>query len=224
MNVASNLRAVRARIHAAAVAAGRDPADVSLLAVGKAQPAIALQAAWDAGQRAFGENYLQEAVPHIDLLPAAEWHFIGRMQANKSRTLAERFAWVHTVDRVRIAQRLDAQRPTGAPPLNVCIQVNLDDDPAKGGVDADAASALADVVAGLPNLRLRGLMSVPRARTDAAGQRAAFAAVRQLYDALRDRGVPLDTLSIGMSADLEAAIAAGATLVRIGTDIFGPRR
>lgn len=223
MNVGANLDAVRGRMRAAALAAGRDPEDIALLAVSKAQPLAALRAAWAAGQRAFGENYIQEADAHIDALPDAEWHYIGRIQANKTRAIAERFAWVHTVDRARIAERLSAHRPSGMPPLNVCIQVNLDDEPSKAGTDAAGAVALASAVSTLPQLRLRGLMALPRATADVTRQRAAFVEVRRLFDALVERGLALDTLSLGMSGDMEAAIAEGATIVRIGTDIFGPR-
>ncbi|MCA1799084.1 MAG: YggS family pyridoxal phosphate-dependent enzyme [Xanthomonadaceae bacterium] len=223
MNVGANLEAVRGRIRAAARAVGREPDDIALLAVSKAQPLAALQAAWAAGQRAFGENYIQEADAHIDALPDAEWHYIGRIQANKARAIAERFAWVHTVDRTRIAERMSTLRPSSLPPLNVCIQVNLDNEASKSGTDAAGAAELAAAISALPRLRLRGLMALPRATADADLQRAAFATVRQLFEALQERHRELDTLSLGMSGDMEAAIAEGATIVRIGTGIFGAR-
>lgn len=219
--IEANIAAVRRRVRAAASACGRGDDEVALLAVAKAQPAAALQAAWKAGLRRFGENYVQEAAPHIAACPEAEWHFIGRLQSNKTRVVAERFAWLHTLDRASIAERLSAQRPPGLPPLAVCIQVNIDDEPSKGGVAPAEVADLAARVAALPRLRLRGLMAMPR---PAADPRAAFAAVRELRDGLNRGGLALDTLSMGMSADLEAAIAEGATIVRIGTDIFGMLR
>lgn len=215
--VAERLEAVRQRIRRAAQAAGRDPAGIGLLAVSKRHSVAAIRAAQAAGQRAFGENYLQEALDKMDALAGldCEWHFIGRLQSNKTRPVAERFDWVHTVDRAKLAQRLNDQRPADLAPLNLCIQVNIDDDPAKGGCTPGATAGLARAIRELPRLRLRGLMCIPRADTDPT---AAFAALAALG---RELGV--DTLSMGMSGDLEAAITAGSTLVRVGTAIFGPR-
>ena len=219
------LAAVLARIEAAARRAGRDPAGVRLLAVSKQQPAEAVAAAADAGQREFGENYVREGVAKIEALGGRPltWHFIGQLQANKTREVAEHFQWVHTVDRERIATRLDAQRPHYAGPLDVLLQVRLGDEPGKGGVEPADLPKLAEFVAGLPHLRLRGLMCIPPPADDEAAQRIPFARLRELLDDLNRRGHPLDTLSMGMSADLEAAVLEGATLVRIGTALFGPR-
>jgi pyridoxal phosphate enzyme (YggS family) len=177
------------------------------------------------GQREFGENYLQEALAKqaaLADLPLV-WHFIGPIQSNKTRAIAERFAWVHGIDRLKVAERLSAQRPPGLPPIEACIEVNVSGEASKGGVDAAALPALADAVARLPGLRLRGLMAIPAPTPDAAAQRAAFRRVRELFDDLRARGHALDTLSMGMSADLEAAILEGATIVRVGTALFGVR-
>lgn len=218
-----NLAAVHARIHAAAVAAGRDPADIRLLAVSKSQPAARVQAALAAGQTAFGENYVQEALAKIAAVPGPEWHFIGRLQGNKTALVAASFAWVHTVDRLKIAQRLSAQRPAGLPPLNVCLQVNVDAASTKGGVAPAELPALARAVATLPRLRLRGLMAIPAPAADPAAQRAPLRRLRELKEALCADGLALDTLSMGMSGDLEAAVAEGSTLLRIGTAVFGPR-
>lgn len=224
-SIASNLQAVRARIARAAQAAGRQPGDVTLLAVGKTFPAEYLAQARAAGQRAFGENYLQEAVEKITHLddPALEWHFIGPIQSNKTGAISSRFQWVHSVTRETIAQRLSATRPESLPALNVCIQVNVSGEATKSGVTPGAELRLADVIARLPRLRLRGLMTIPEPTSDAALQLRRFALLRELKDALVARGHPLDTLSMGMSDDLEAAIAEGATLVRIGSAIFGAR-
>jgi pyridoxal phosphate enzyme (YggS family) len=221
--IAAGLQACRARIAEACRAAGRAPGSVALLAVGKTFPAASLRAAWQAGQTAFGESYLQEALAkQADLADLAiEWHFIGPLQSNKTRPIAERFAWVHGVDRLKIAQRLSEARPAGLPALNVCIQVNVSGEASKHGVAPDAALALARAVAGLPRLRLRGFMAIPRAAADPAGQRAQFAGLRGLFEQAADLG--LDTLSMGMSGDLEAAIMEGATIVRVGTAIFGAR-
>jgi pyridoxal phosphate enzyme (YggS family) len=223
--IALNLQAVHARIAAACAQAGRNPTQVALLAVSKFQPAEAVRAAYAAGQRAFGENYVQEGVDKIAALvglPGLEWHCIGPLQSNKTRLVAEHFDWAHGVDRLKIAERLSAQRPAGKPPLNVCIQVNIDGGASKSGVAPAGALALAQAVHGLPGLRLRGLMTIPDPAPPAQ-MRAVHARARQLLDALRAAGLPLDTLSMGMSADLEAAIAEGATLVRVGTAIFGER-
>jgi pyridoxal phosphate enzyme (YggS family) len=219
------LAAVRARIAAAAQRAGRDPASVRLLAVSKQQPPEAVAAAADAGQREFGENYAREAVAKIEALRGRDltWHFIGQLQANKTRDVAERFQWVHTVDRERIATRLDAQRPHYAAPLEVLLQVSLEEEPGKGGVEPASLPQLAEFVAGLPRLRLRGLMCIPPPATGEAEQRRPFARLRELLEALNARGHRLDTLSMGMSADLEAAVLEGATIVRVGTAVFGPR-
>ena len=219
------LAAVLARIDAAARRAGRDPAGVRLLAVSKQQPVEAVAAAADAGQREFGENYVREGVAKVEALRdrGLTWHFIGQLQANKSREVAEHFQWVHTVDRERIATRLDAQRPHYADPLEVLLQVRLEDEPGKGGVEPGELPRLAEFVAGLPRLRLRGLMCIPPPADDEAAQRRPFAQLRGLLEDLNRRGHSLDTLSMGMSGDLEAAVLEGATLVRIGTAVFGPR-
>jgi pyridoxal phosphate enzyme (YggS family) len=219
------LHDVLARIEAAARRAGRDPAGVRLLAVSKQQPVEAVVAAADAGQREFGENYVQEGVAKVEALRARAltWHFIGQLQGNKTREVAEHFQWVHTVDRERVATRLDAQRPHHAPPLEVLLQVRLGDEPGKGGAAPADLPRLAEFVAGLPRLRLRGLMCIPPPVGDEARQRAPFARLRNLLEDLNRRGHALDTLSMGMSADLEAAVLEGATLVRIGTAVFGPR-
>jgi len=213
---------VRARIREAAQASGRDPQDVQLLAVSKTKPASALREAFACGQRDFGENYLQEALAKQAELADLEltWHFIGPIQSNKTRALAGHFAWVHSVDRLKIAQRLSEQRPADLPPLNLCLQVNVSGEASKSGCAPEELAALAGAVAELPNLRLRGLMAIPEPTDDPAAQRAAFARLRALKDGL---GLDLDTLSMGMSHDLEAAIAEGATWVRIGTALFGAR-
>lgn len=219
------LAAVRARIDAAAVRHGREPGSVGLIAVGKNHPAATLAAAFDCGQRAFGENYVQEFAAKAAALAghAIEWHFIGPLQANKSRAVAATAAWVHTIDRLRIATRLSAQRAPELPPLNVLIQVNIDGGANKSGVAPQEAAALADGVAGLPNLTLRGLMAIPEPADGVEEQRRPCARLRELRDELNGRGHRLDTLSMGMSDDLEAAVAEGATMVRIGTAIFGGR-
>jgi len=223
--IAANLQAVRARIERAALAAGRAPGEVALLAVSKTFPAGHLTEAHAAGQRAFGENYVQEAVEKITELAdlPLEWHFIGPIQSNKTALIAQHFHWVHGIEREKIAQRLDAARPPGLPPLDVCIQVNVSGEGSKSGVAPGAEAALADAIARLPRLRLRGLMAIPEPTRDAALARRRFALLRQLKEALAVRGHALDTLSMGMSDDLEAAIAEGATIVRVGTAIFGKR-
>ncbi|MDZ7751932.1 MAG: YggS family pyridoxal phosphate-dependent enzyme [Gammaproteobacteria bacterium] len=225
ISVAANLRNVRARIAAAAAAHGRVAADVALLAVSKTHPPEIIRAAHGAGQRAFGENYVQEAVAKMDGLRDLdlEWHFIGPLQSNKSRAVAERCAWIHTVDRERIGRRLATQRPPGLGPLNVCIEVNVSGEAAKAGVAPADTLALARTLAPLPGLRLRGLMCVPAATADPARQREPFRLLAGLLRELNAAGLALDTLSMGMTADLEAAIAEGSTLVRVGTGIFGPR-
>ncbi|WP_026287851.1 YggS family pyridoxal phosphate-dependent enzyme [Thioalkalivibrio sp. ALJ24] len=223
------LERVHARITAACDRAGRDPASVRLLAVSKTRDTDAIRGLLKQGQRAFGENYVQELVDKHDALEAPpepagiEWHFIGPLQSNKTRAVAERAAWVHTLEREKIARRLHDQRPDAHGPLEVCIQVNVSAEPQKAGVTPEALPALADAITALPRLRLRGLMTLPAAQTDPESQRVPFARLRELRDDLCRRGHELDTLSMGMSGDLEAAILEGATLVRIGTDLFGPR-
>jgi len=223
--IPDRLNRVRERIAEAARACGRSAGEVALLAVSKTKPASDVLAAYGAGQRAFGENYLQDALPKIRALrePDIEWHFIGRIQSNKTADISLHFAWVHGLDRLRHAERLSAQRPTDLPPLQVCLQVNLSGEASKGGVEPEDLPDLASAVARLPRLRLRGLMTMPDPKSDPATQRAAFAQLRGLLEVLRTKGLELDTLSMGMSADMEAAIAEGSTMVRIGTDIFGAR-
>ncbi|EPJ8757850.1 TPA: YggS family pyridoxal phosphate-dependent enzyme [Pseudomonas putida] len=220
--LADNLSAISARIASAAQAAGRDPASVQLLAVSKTKPASAIREIHAAGVRDIGENYLQEALTKQQALSDLPliWHFIGPIQSNKTKAIAEHFDWVHSVDRLKIAQRLSEQRPAGLAPLNLCLQVNVSGEDSKSGCAPADLPALAKAVAGLPNLRLRGLMAIPEPTEDRAAQEAAFARLRQLQESL---GLGLDTLSMGMSHDLEAAIAQGATWVRIGTALFGAR-
>ncbi|HUW39041.1 MAG TPA: YggS family pyridoxal phosphate-dependent enzyme [Rhodocyclaceae bacterium] len=224
-NISANLQAVNARISAAARAAGRAPESVRLLAVSKAWPAARVREAAACGQRAFGENYLQESSAKIAELADLdlEWHFIGPLQSNKTRAVAERFDWVHAIEREKIAARLSAQRPAGMPPLQVCLQVNVSGEAAKSGVAPAQVQTLARAVAVLPGLRLRGLMTIPEAEGDEALLRRRYALLRQLLQRLNGEGMALDTLSMGMSHDLEAAIAEGATIVRVGTAIFGAR-
>lgn len=227
--IARNLQDVHARISAACRQAGRPAEAVALLAVSKTFGADAVRAAFEAGQRAFGENYIQEGVQKIaelaELRAELCWHCIGPIQSNKTRLVAEQFDWAHTVDRLKIAERLSAQRPPNLAPLNVCIQVNIDGGAAKSGVPPSEALALAlaRAVTALPRLRLRGLMTIPEPATDFEAARAVHARARALFDQLNAAGLGLDTLSMGMSADLEAAIAAGSTLVRVGSAIFGAR-
>ncbi|TSE26715.1 pyridoxal phosphate enzyme, YggS family [Tepidimonas sediminis] len=229
--IADNLQTVRERIARACAAAGRDPAAVRLLAVSKTFGPAAVAEAAAAGQRAFGENYVQEGVEKIVALREAgvaglEWHCIGPLQSNKTRLVAEHFDWVQSVDRLKIAQRLSAQRPAHLPPLQVCLQVNVDGAPTKAGVAPAEALELAQAVAALPRLRLRGLMGIPDPQPDAAAMRRVFAQAAQLFHQLRAQlGAPddFDTLSLGMSDDLELAIAEGSTLVRVGSAIFGRR-
>lgn len=220
--IAANISTLGERISAAAQSAQRDPASIGLLAVSKTKPAEALREAYAAGLRNFGENYLQEALgKQLELadLPLC-WHFIGPIQSNKTRAIAENFAWVHSVDRLKIAQRLSEQRPADLPPLNICIQVNVSGEASKSGCTPADLPALAEAISALPRLKLRGLMAIPEPTEDSAEQNAAFAAVSSLQAQLN---LPLDTLSMGMSHDLEAAIAQGATWVRIGTALFGAR-
>ena len=224
-SIAANLQAVRARIAAACAGAGRAAESVQLLAVSKTWPAASVREAVAAGQRAFGENYVQEAVAKAAELgdSGLEWHFIGPLQGNKTKPVAENFAWVHSVERLKIAERLAAQRPAGLPALQVCLQVNISGEASKSGCSPDELPGLARAVAVLPGLRLRGLMAIPEPSDDVHLQRSRFALLRELSDRLGAEGLKLDTLSMGMSHDLEAAIQEGATIVRIGTAIFGER-
>ena len=224
-NCSENVSAVQERIAGACRAAGRSVDSVTLLAVSKGQSAAAIDSAARAGVEHFGENFLQESLPKIEALSGSEltWHFIGRLQANKTRPVAEQFAWVHGVDRLKIAERLSAQRPYHAPALNVCLQLHVGGEASKGGVEAAEMRELAVAVRALPNLALRGIMCMPPAESDEAKQRAWFREARQLFDYLNEHGLGLDTLSMGTSADYPAAIAEGATIVRVGTAIFGPR-
>ena len=225
--IASKLQLVQNRILQACSTVGRAPDSVKLLAVSKTFPAVTVREAFAAGQRCFGENYVQEAIDKIealaDLRSQIEWHLIGPLQSNKTRVVAEHFDWVHTVDRLKVAQRLNDQRPAGLPPLQICIQVNTSAEDSKSGIEPEHAAELADAVAQLPRLRLRGLMALPAPSEDPAVQHAALRQVRALFDTLQQRNPALDTLSMGMSADLEAAVEEGATMVRIGTAIFGHR-
>jgi pyridoxal phosphate enzyme (YggS family) len=216
---------VHSRIHRAAAAAGRDPASITLIAVSKSKPAELMRLAASAGVTDFGENYLQEALGKMDELggPPLVWHFIGAIQSNKTRNVAQRFDWVHSVDRLSVARRLSDQRPFHSPPLNVCLQVALEPEPSKGGVDPASLPELAAGIAGLERLRLRGLMCVPPPQPDPPAERAMFSRLRLLKDALNGAGHNLDVLSMGMSGDFESAIAEGATHIRIGTALFGSR-
>ena len=228
--IVQNLQAVDASIVEAAKAVGRAPGEVRLLAVSKTFPAEAVLEAINAGQLAFGENYLQEALDKMAAVSDAlrgreiEWHFIGPIQSNKTRPIAANFDWVHTVERLKIAQRLSEQRPDERGPLNICLQVNISGEVSKSGVSPKELPELARHVAQLPRLRLRGLMAIPEAQPDFNQQRAAFGRLRVLAEALTASGIPIDTLSMGMSADLAAAIAEGATMVRVGSAIFGVRK
>jgi pyridoxal phosphate enzyme (YggS family) len=227
--ISNNLQVVRAELAAAAQKAGRDPQQICLLAVSKTFPAEAVVEAANAGQSCFGENYVQEALDKLlavrTLLPevALEWHFIGPIQSNKTRQIAESFSWVHSVDREKIAQRLSEQRPVGLPPLNICLQVNISREASKSGVLPGEAAALAKRIIGLKGVRLRGLMAVPAPSDDAHEQKNAFRQLRELKQEIEAEGIALDTLSMGMSGDMAAAIAEGSTIVRIGSAIFGTR-
>jgi PLP dependent protein len=223
--IALNLGAVRARIERAARSCGRDASTIVLLAVSKTFPASCVEEAHRAGQRAFGESYVQEAVRKITALAGLplEWHFIGPVQSNKTRAIAEHFHWVHSIERAKVAARLSAARPPHLPPLNVCIQVNVSGEASKRGVAPGGERALAEAIAGLPGLRLRGLMAIPEPGADPGARRAPYGRLREMRDALAASGYALDTLSMGMSDDLEAAVAEGATIVRVGTAIFGSR-
>jgi hypothetical protein len=224
-NLPDRVQEVRERVATAVASAGRSVDSVTLLAVGKGQPAATLRAAAVLGLTQFGESYVQEGLAKMAQLRdlPLTWHFIGRLQANKTRPVAESFSWVHGVERLKIAQRLSEQRPYHAPPLNVCLQVNIAGEQSKGGAGPDELPGLAAAVAELPRLRLRGLMCLPPEETDPARQRHWFAALRALRDSLNQGGAALDTLSMGMSGDFESAILEGATLIRIGTALFGPR-
>ena len=223
--ISARLQAVIARIDKAARQSGRNPDAITLLAVSKTWPASAVREAAAAGQRSFGENYVQEGADKAAELAALglEWHFIGPLQSNKTRAVAENFAWVHSVDRLKIAERLSEQRPEALLPLQVCLQVNISGEASKSGVAVSEVRALAQQVAQLPRLKLRGLMAIPAPTDDFLQQRHEFARLREIFDELKCTGLPLDTLSIGMSHDLEAAIAEGASIVRVGSAIFGER-
>jgi len=224
-NSINRLKLVRQRIEEASIAAGRAPNDVSLLAVGKRHPAEKIVELHQLGVEAFGENQLQEALDKqrklVDL--NLQWHFIGNLQSNKTRVIAENFQWAQSVDRQKILMRLSKQRPDSLGPLNICLQVNIDREPQKAGADPEEILKLAALCRDLPSIRLRGLMAIPRLTTDKTEQHESFRNVKALFDTLRSEGHDIDTLSMGMSADLEAAIAEGSTMVRIGTDLFGPR-
>lgn len=225
--IADPLAKVTARIQQAAQAAGRVGETVRLIAVSKTQPAAAVAQAYDCGQRDFGENYLQEAQEkqaELTQLPDIVWHFIGPIQSNKTRAIAENFAWIHSIDREKIAQRLNAHRPADLAPLQVCLQVNIDDEATKAGVSLAELPALAKALSQLPRLQLRGLMAIPAATNTPEQTRVSFATLRKALADLQAQGYAVDTLSMGMSGDLEAAIAEGATMVRVGTDIFGARK
>lgn len=227
--ITDHLQTVRTRVCRAAQQAHRDPSSVNLLAVSKTQPVSAILEAAEAGQLAFGENYEQEAVRKImeirqnrpDL--KLEWHFIGPIQSNKTRAIAEHFDWVHSVDRERIARRLSDQRPEDMPPLNICLQVNISGEDSKSGVRPEELADLVKAVSGMPRLKLRGLMAIPEPQSDPEKQRQPFSAMKTLFEELKHTGYDLDTLSMGMSDDMEAAVQEGATTVRIGTAIFGQR-
>ena len=225
ITIPAQLRQVQERIQQACVTAARDPLSVRLLAVSKTFPASQVAEAFAAGQTAFGENYIQEAVEKITALAhlPLDWHCIGPIQSNKTRLVAEHFDWVHSVDRLKIAQRLSEQRPGNLAPLNVCLQINIDGGPTKSGVAPQEALALAQAVAQLPRLRLRGIMTIPEPSENFASASKAHREARALFDALCQSGLALDTLSMGMSADLEAAISEGSTMVRVGSAIFGGR-
>ncbi len=224
--ITSNLQAVRTAIGVAATQSGRRLDEIELLAVSKTFPENALREAYHAGQHSFAENYVQEALDKMAALQdlAMTWHFIGPIQSNKTRAIAENFAWVHSVDRLKIAERLSEQRPANMPPLQICLQVNIGNEASKSGAAPSEVEALAEEVIKLPHLKLRGLMAIPAPNDEVTIQRNGFAQLRQLRDQLKQQGLQLDTLSMGMSHDFAAAIAEGATMVRIGTAIFGDRK
>ena len=223
--ISKALQAVQARIQRAAMHCGRRSDAITLIAVSKTVSAESLRIAYAYGQRAFGESYVQEALPKIAALQdlALEWHFIGPLQSNKTKIVAENFAWVHSVERAKVAQRLSEQRPQAMPPLNICLQVNVSGEASKRGVAPAEVLALAQAVATLPKIKLRGLMAIPEATADVLKQRVQFHLLRELFDQLNLHGLALDALSMGMSDDLETAIAEGATLLRVGSAIFGVR-
>ncbi len=225
-NINQRLQEVNTKIRQAETKFGRESGSVSLLAVSKTHPAETIIDAWNAGQRSFGENYLQHAVPKIQELSDydIEWHFIGPLQSNKTRPVAENFDWVHSVDREKIAQRLSDQKPADKAPINICIQVNVSDEDTKSGVDMGDVEALTQAIINLPGIKLRGLMAIPEITDDVELQRANFRKLREKFDELNSKGYKLDTLSMGMSDDMESAVAEGSTMVRIGTAIFGARR
>lgn len=224
-SIPENISSVRQQINQASQQYGRAPNSVTLLAVSKTQGPEKLQEAYQAGQREFGENYVQEALEKIQAmaLPEIVWHFIGPIQANKTRDIAENFHWVESVDRMKIAQRLSSQRPESLGPLNVCIQVNISAEQSKSGIAIDQAQSLCEQVSQLPNLRLRGLMAIPAPSTEPAVQRKAYEPLRELFERLAPQFAHFDTLSIGMSGDYSAAISQGSTIVRVGSAIFGAR-
>jgi pyridoxal phosphate enzyme (YggS family) len=228
VSIEKNITSVKQRIDQAVTQAGRDPKSLKLLAVSKTRPASDIEEAFIKGLSAFGENYLQEAIEKIGSLATlgAEWHFIGPLQSNKTRQVAEHFDWVHSVDRIKIAKRLSEQRPNHLPPINICLQVNIDAEPSKSGVLPEDAIDLALIISDLPNIHLRGLMAIPKASSTLDAQRQPFRALRLLKEQVNqqlDNSQKLDTLSMGMSGDIEAAILEGSTILRVGTDIFGPR-
>ena len=224
-SITQRINSVRDEISNAAKSAGRDPSSIRLLAVSKTKPVEDIEAAFNAGQVDFGENYLQEALSKIQLLDKLPlvWHFIGRIQSNITRQIAESFDWVHTLDSFKHARRLSEQRPADMPPLNVCLQINISDEDSKGGIPKDQAETLAAEIIQLPGLCLRGLMSIPEATSDIDMQKQSFAALAKLLGQLNEKKFNLDTLSMGMSGDMAAAISQGSTIVRVGTAIFGPR-
>jgi len=224
-NLKENLHNVRARVASAGKKAGRKPAEIAILAVSKKHPAERILGLHELGQTSFGENYVQEALAKMEQVPhtGIEWHFIGPLQSNKTREVALHFQWVQSVDRIKILRRLSSQRPANEPDLNVCIQVNIDREPQKAGVMPEQVKELAHAALTLPNLRLRGLMTIPQAASTLHDPSQSYMRMEALYRELIEDGMELDTLSMGMSADLEAAIMHGSTMVRIGTDLFGPR-
>ena len=224
-NLKENLNNVRSRVGLACRTAGRDPSEITILAVSKKHPAEKIKALNDLGQGGFGENYVQEALGKMSQLSnrSIEWHFIGPLQSNKTREVAEHFHWVQSVDREKILRRLSGQRPAGLPPLNLCIQVNIDREPQKAGILPEHALELAVLCADLPRLRLRGLMSIPRMGSADHDPAESYGRMHALYRSMQAEGLPLDTLSMGMSSDLESAIMHGSTMVRVGTDLLGPR-
>ncbi|MCP4186447.1 MAG: YggS family pyridoxal phosphate-dependent enzyme [Gammaproteobacteria bacterium] len=224
-NIEKNLIAIKQQMETAAIKYHRNPADILLLAVSKKKPVSDIETAYACGQHDFGENYLQEAEQKISALSDLDicWHFIGAIQSNKTRVVAQNFDWAHCIDRFKIARRLSEQRPVSMPALNVCIQVNVEQEASKSGIMLSEVPALAEQIAGLPNLRLRGLMAIPAPADDFELQRKPFARLREMLETLNQKGLNCDTMSMGMTHDMSAAIAEGSTLVRIGTAIFGER-